>query len=88
MSMRMDDFVAGLGFTFDLHHVTDLTPNRPLAVSATPSEHLRTWRYSHWLWVKGELWAYAEVAKPNESNEIRLFRLSRQVGKLPLRRRV
>jgi hypothetical protein len=71
------NIATGLGFTFDLHHITDLTPDGPLAVSTTPSAHFRTWRYSHWLWVDGELWAYAEVAKPNESNEIRLFRLSR-----------
>lgn len=40
-------------------------------------EYFHTWRYSHWLWVGNELWAYAEVAKPNETNEIRLCRLSR-----------
>ncbi len=28
-------------------------------------------------WVDEELWAYAEVAKPNESNEIRLSRRPR-----------
>jgi hypothetical protein len=71
------NIATGVGFTFDLHHVTDLTPDGPLVVSATPSAHFRTWRYSHWMWVGDELWAYAEVAKPNESNEIRLFRLSR-----------
>jgi hypothetical protein len=68
---------TGVGFTFDLHHVTDLTPDAPLVVSSTPSPRFHTWRYSHWMWVDDELWAYAEVAKPNESNEIRLFRLSR-----------
>jgi hypothetical protein len=70
------NIATGLGFTFDLHHVTDLTPDSHLIASTTPSEHFRTWRYSHWMWVDGQLWAYAEVAKPNESNEIRLFRLS------------
>jgi len=71
------NIATGLGFTFDLHHVIDLTPEAPLVVSTTPSEHFQTWRYSHWLWVDDELWAYAEVAKPNEANEIRLFRLAR-----------
>jgi len=71
------NIATGLGFTFDLHHVTDLTPEAPLVASTTPSEHFRTWRYSHWMWVDDELWAYAEVAKPNEANEIRLFRFAR-----------
>jgi len=71
------NIATGLGFTFDLHHVTDLTPEAPLIASTTPSEHFHTWRYSHWMWVDDELWAYAEVAKPNEANEIRLFRLAR-----------
>ena len=44
-------------------------------VSTTPSEHFHTWRYSHWMDVDCELRAYAEAARPNESNEIRLFRL-------------
>jgi len=69
------NIATGLGFTFDLHHVVDLTPNSPLVVSTTPSDHFATWRYSHWLRVGDELWVYAEVAKPNEANEIRLFRL-------------
>jgi len=71
------NIATGVGFTFDLHHITDLTPDSPIVTSTTPSEHFHTWRYSHWMWVDDELWAYAEVAKPNESNEIRLFRLSR-----------
>jgi hypothetical protein len=69
------NIATGAGFTFDLHHVLDLTPESPLVFSTTPSEHFRTWRYSHWMWVGNELWAYAEVAKPNEANEIRLYRL-------------
>jgi hypothetical protein len=69
------NIATGLGFTFDLEHITDLTPDSPLVVSTTPSTHFATWRYSHWMWVNGELWLYAEVARPNESNEIRLFRL-------------
>jgi hypothetical protein len=65
---------TGLGFTFDLHHVVDLTPTSPLLVSTTPSDRFCTWRYSHWMLVGKQLWAYAEVARPNLSNEIRLFR--------------
>lgn len=65
---------TGLGFTFDLHTVIDLTPRSPLAVSTTPGK-FHTWRYSHWMEVDGELWVYAEVARENDSNEIRLFKL-------------
>lgn len=71
------NIATGIGFTLDLHRITDLTPEAPWVVSTTPSEHFHTWRYSHWIWVDEELWAYAEVARPNESNEIRLFRLRR-----------
>lgn len=71
------NIATGLGYTFDLHRVTDLTPEGPVVISTTPSGRFHTWRYSHWMWVGDELWAYAEVAKPNESNQIRLFRLSR-----------
>lgn len=69
------NIATGLGFTFDLHHVVDLTPGSPLLVSTTPSPLFRTWRYSHWMIVDEEVWVYAEVARPNLSNEIRLFRL-------------
>ena len=71
------NIATGLGFTFDLHHVVDLTSDRPLLVSPTPGR-LHTWRYSHWMWVGEELWAYAEVEKPNGAHEIRLFRLPRE----------
>ncbi len=71
------NIATGVGFTFDLHRIIDLTPDAPLVVSTTPSEHFHTWRYSHWMMVGGEFWVYAEVARPNETNEIRLFRLSR-----------
>lgn len=69
------NIATGLAFTFDLHHVIDLTPDAPLAVSATPGEHFATFRYSHWMLVGNELWVYAEVARPNASNEVRLLRL-------------
>ncbi len=64
----------GLAFTFDLQDMTDLTPQSPFAVSTTPG-HFSTFRYSSWLWVDGQIWVYAEVARPNDSNEIRLFRI-------------
>jgi hypothetical protein len=70
------NIATGLGFTFDLHHVVDLTPESPLLISTTPSDLFHTWRYSHWMHVGDEIWAYAEVARPNRSNEIRLFRLN------------
>ena len=70
------NIATGLGFTFDLHHILDLTPDKPLLVSPTPGR-LHTWRYSHWMWVEDELWAYAEVEKENGAHEIRLYRLPR-----------
>lgn len=69
------NIATGLAFTFDLHHIVDLTPESPLLVSTTPSPLFSTWRYSHWMLVDGEIWAYAEVGRPNRSNEVRLFRL-------------
>lgn len=66
---------TGFGFTFDLHNITDLTLDSPIALSNTPGDFY-TWRYSDWLWVDGEIWVYAEVANPNNSHEIRLFRIT------------
>ncbi|MFM1920710.1 MAG: hypothetical protein RLZZ303_2344 [Candidatus Hydrogenedentota bacterium] len=66
---------TGLAFTMDLHTMQDLTPDAPLLLSCTPSEHFATFRYSSWLRVGEELWIYAEVACPNETHEIRLYRL-------------
>ena len=72
------NIVTGLGFTFDLHRIINLTPESPLLVSTTPAGRpLHTWRYSHWIHVGDEIWVYAEVARPNHSSEIRLFRLRR-----------
>ncbi len=65
---------TGLGFTFDLNNIFDLTTESPLLLSSTPGEFY-TYRYSHWMWVSGEIWVYAEVATPNNSHEIRLTRL-------------
>ncbi|KAA3616318.1 MAG: hypothetical protein DWQ05_11305 [Calditrichaeota bacterium] len=65
---------TGFGFTFDLHKITDLTRESPLALSSTPGD-FHTFRYSHWMWVDGEIWVYAEVARPNNSHEVRLYRI-------------
>jgi hypothetical protein len=69
------NIATGLAFTFDLHHIIDVTPDAPLAVSTTPSEDFSTFRYSHWLHVDNEIWVYAEVACPNQTNEVRLYKI-------------
>ncbi len=66
---------TGLGFTFDLQTIIDLTPDTPILVSTTPSDTFATFRYSDWLYHKGELWVYAEVACPDNTHEIRLYRI-------------
>ena len=68
------NIATGLAYTLDLETFTDLTYSAPLLKSTTPGDY-HTWRYSHWLWVGNELWVYAECARPNNTNEIRLFRL-------------
>jgi hypothetical protein len=65
---------TGFGFTFDLHNITDLTTDSPIALSTTPGKFY-TFRYSHWLWVDGDIWVYAEAARENNSNEVRLFKI-------------
>ncbi|MEA3400363.1 MAG: hypothetical protein U9R79_03880 [Armatimonadota bacterium] len=69
------NIATGLAWSADLREWTDLTPHEPLLRSTTPGRY-HTWRYSHWLWRDGHLWAYAEVARPNDTNETRLFRVS------------
>jgi hypothetical protein len=69
--------LTGLGFTFDLEQIIDLSPEAPLFRSLTPGNRFFTWRYSHWLWVGDELWIYAEVANERQAHETRLFRLPR-----------
>jgi hypothetical protein len=69
------NIATGLAWSADLRSFTDLTPAEPLLVSTTPGDYL-TWRYSHWLWADGDLLVYAEVARPNNSNEIRMWRLA------------
>ena len=66
---------TGVAFTFDLHNIQELTTTGPLAISSTPSENFHTFRYSHWMHVGDELWVYAEVVRPDDAHEIRLFRL-------------
>lgn len=68
------NIATGLAFTFDLHHLVDLTPEAPILLSTTPGR-LHTWRYSHWIWVDRELWVYAEVEKSNGAHEVRRFRI-------------
>ena len=70
------NIATGFAYTLDLKTFTDLTPSEPALKSTTPGDY-HTWRYSHWLWVGDELWAYAECARPNNTNEIRLFRRPR-----------
>ena len=68
------NIATGLAYTPDLRTYRDLTPEAPLLESPTPGSY-RTWRYSHWLRVGEEVIVYAEVACPNDTNEIRSFRL-------------
>ena len=69
------NIATGLAYTFDLDHVIDLTPEAPLAISTTPSAKFSTLRYSHWMRNGAETWVYAEAACPNDSNEVRLFKI-------------
>jgi hypothetical protein len=66
---------TGFAYTPDLLTIVDLTPSSPVAISTTPGDFY-TFRYSHWMWVNGEVWVYAEVSRPNNSHEIRLFRVN------------
>lgn len=65
------NIATGLAYTPDLETIVDLTPWEPLLVSTTPGDY-HTWRYSHWLRVGDLVHVYAEVARPNNTNEIRL----------------
>lgn len=69
--------VTGIGYTFDLHTIDDLTPESPLAVSPTPNDRFATFRYSSWVRVGEEIYVYAEVACTDETHEIRLFKIPR-----------
>ena len=65
------NIATGLAYSPDLETFIDLTPNEPLLKSTTPGDY-HTWRYSHWLVVGEEVYAYFEAARPNNTNEIRL----------------
>jgi len=65
------NIATGLAYTPDLESFVDLTPEEPLVKSPTPGDYI-TWRYSHWVTVGGRVFVYAEVSRPNNTNEIRL----------------
>ena len=66
------NIATGLAYSPDLKTFYDLTPDEPLLKSSTPGDY-HTWRYSHWMTVDDAIYAYAEVARPNSTNEVRLF---------------
>jgi hypothetical protein len=70
------NIATGIAYSFDLNNFIDLTPNEPLLKSATPGDYT-TWRYSHWMYEEDRIMAYAEVSRPNNTNEIRLFNIPR-----------
>jgi hypothetical protein len=65
------NIATGLAYSPELRTFIDLTPHEPLLKSTTPGDY-HTWRYSHWLPVRDELFVYYEAARPNNTNEIRL----------------
>ncbi|MBI4556744.1 MAG: hypothetical protein HY706_04110 [Candidatus Hydrogenedentes bacterium] len=65
------NIATGLAYSPDLERFIDLTPDAPLLKSTTPGDY-HTWRYSHWLQVKNQIYVYFEAARPNNTNEIRL----------------
>jgi len=65
------NIATGLAYTPDLEVFIDLTPDEPLLMSTTPGDY-HTWRYSHWMRVRNEVFVYFEAARPNNTNEIRL----------------
>jgi len=65
------NIATGLAYSPDLQTFIDLTPNAPLLKSTTPGDYI-TWRYSHWMRVGDQILVYAEAARPNNTNEIRL----------------
>jgi len=67
------NIATGFGWSSDLHTIADRTFDAPVFKSATPGS-FHTWRYGSWVRVGDELWAYAEVACPNDAFELRRFR--------------
>jgi hypothetical protein len=68
------NIATGIAYSPDLRHFYDLTPDKPLLESDTPSQY-RTWRYSHWITYDNFVYIYFEAANPNSTNEIRLSRI-------------
>lgn len=66
---------TGLAHTFDLNTLADLTPEAPIAASNTPDAHMAVFRYSCWVPVGTETWVYAEVSCPDQTHEVRMYRL-------------
>ncbi|MFX0103788.1 MAG: hypothetical protein ACFFCS_29770 [Candidatus Hodarchaeota archaeon] len=71
------NIATGLSYSLDLKNFIDLTPNEPFLRSTTPGDY-HTWRYSHWLPVKDEIFVYFEASRPNNSNETRLSILGKK----------
>lgn len=69
------NIATGLAYSPDLISYYDLTPNQPLFKSTTAGAY-QTWRYSHWMYAGEHVFVYFEAARPNGSNEIRLFSFS------------
>jgi hypothetical protein len=67
------NIATGLAFSFDLHRLVNLTPDRPLWTSPTPSERFDTFRYASVVPVADALWVYAEVVRPSGAHDIRRF---------------
>jgi hypothetical protein len=65
------NIATGLAYTPDLNQIIDLTPDAPLLRSNTPGDYA-TFRYSHWMAVKDQVYVYYEAARPNNTNELRL----------------
>lgn len=65
------NIATGLAWSPDLDTIVDLTPDQPLLRSTTPGDY-HTWRYSHWLPYRGQLYVYFEAARPNSTNEVRV----------------
>lgn len=72
------NIATGLAYTLDLSNIIDMTPGEPLLKSTTPGDYF-TWRYSHWLHVEDKIFVYCEAARPNNTNEIRLFVLNSNI---------
>ena len=58
----------------DLEEITDLTPDAPVLESPAVDGEYRTWRYSHWLRVGDWVHVFAEVAYPDLTNRLVVYR--------------